>query len=629
MKRTAFLFIKNIKPVMKKIDGVPKSVRELFTGAKYSIHYYQREYQWQTKQIEELIDDLTDEFFEFYSEEDDRGRVIDYGHYFMGPIVLTADENAIIDGQQRLTSLNLLLIYLYHNIKDVEESAEVLQLIYSKKAGSKTFNIHVPEVPERHTIMTALLKKEEVDISIMPESIRNIVGRYNDIESIVKNLLSDSSLPTFKDWLLDNVDFIKIVAQTEQDAHKIFVSMNDRGLSLTPTEMLKGFLLSKIDNDKTREQANELWKSRILQLKGIGKEGESDFIKNWLRAQYADTIRERKKNALPGDYDIIGTSFHKWVREHTEELGLYKSKDYECFVLQEFDKFSRLYLEIKSVSTDLTAGYEHVYYNAERNFTLQEQLILSSISPMESKEVSLAKIKLVAAFMDLYFTRRIFNYKTVDYSSMVYNIFLLSKKLRGKTYHDLLNLLKLELEIGEFKLDTVGDFRLTGWTKRYMLHIIARMTDFIEVNSGLASKFVNYVDRNCRNPYDIEHIFSDHHEMFKNDFPEKETFEMARNKFGALLILPMDKNRSLSDLPYEKKLPIYFGENLLTKSLSEDCYRNNPQFVRFYESHSLHFLPIREFDKSSLQNRQKLYQELVSEVWSASVLDKVAQLKST
>jgi uncharacterized protein with ParB-like and HNH nuclease domain len=115
--------------------------------------------------------------------------------------------------------------------------------------------------------MTALLKKEEVDISIMPESIRNIVGRYNDIESIVKDLLIDSSLPTFKDWLLDNVDFIKIVAQTEQDAHKIFVSMNDRGLSLTPTEMLKGFLLSKIDNDKTREQANELWKSRILQLK--------------------------------------------------------------------------------------------------------------------------------------------------------------------------------------------------------------------------------------------------------------------------------------------------------------------------------------------------------------------------
>jgi uncharacterized protein with ParB-like and HNH nuclease domain len=46
---------------MKKIDGTPKTIRELFTGVKYTIHYYQREYQWQTKQIEELIDDLTEE----------------------------------------------------------------------------------------------------------------------------------------------------------------------------------------------------------------------------------------------------------------------------------------------------------------------------------------------------------------------------------------------------------------------------------------------------------------------------------------------------------------------------------------------------------------------------------------
>ncbi|MEI2658795.1 MAG: DUF262 domain-containing protein [Bifidobacterium adolescentis] len=71
------------------------------------------------------------------SAEDERGKVLEYGHYFMGSIVLTADDNAIIDGQQRLTSLTLLLIYLYHQLEDEEERAEVLQLIYSKKAGYK------------------------------------------------------------------------------------------------------------------------------------------------------------------------------------------------------------------------------------------------------------------------------------------------------------------------------------------------------------------------------------------------------------------------------------------------------------------------------------------------------------
>lgn len=49
---------------MKKIDGTPKTITELFTGVKYTIHYYQREYQWQTKQIEALIDNKRQELYE-------------------------------------------------------------------------------------------------------------------------------------------------------------------------------------------------------------------------------------------------------------------------------------------------------------------------------------------------------------------------------------------------------------------------------------------------------------------------------------------------------------------------------------------------------------------------------------
>jgi uncharacterized protein with ParB-like and HNH nuclease domain len=406
---------------MKKIDGTPKSIRELFTGVKYTIHYYQREYQWQTKQIEELLSDLTEEFFEFYSDTDERSKVLDYGHYFMGSIVLTNEENAIIDGQQRLTSLTLLLIYLYHQLEDEEERAEVLQLIYSKKAGTKTYNIHVPEMPERFDVMNALLQKEYMDVSKHSETIKNIYNRFYDIEAIMNDTLPKNTIEMFKDWLIDNVDFIRIVAQTEQDAHKIFVSMNDRGLSLTPTEMLKGYLLSKIENDSIRQQANDLWKKRILDLKGLGKEEESDFIKNWIRSQYAETIRERKKNASPGDFDIIGTAFHKWIREHSSQMKLLRSKDYEDFVLKQFDKFSHIYLDLKNYSTNYTPGFESVFYNGNRNFTLQFQLILASIDPNETKEESDKKIKLISCFLDLYFTRRIFNYKTVDYSAIVYN----------------------------------------------------------------------------------------------------------------------------------------------------------------------------------------------------------------
>jgi uncharacterized protein with ParB-like and HNH nuclease domain len=562
-------------PFMKKIEGTPKSIREIFTGAKYTIHYYQREYQWQTKQIEELIDDLTEAFFEFYSPEDERSKVLEYGHYFLGSIVLTSEDNAIIDGQQRMTSLTLLLIYLYHNLTDEEERAEVLQLIYSRKAGSKTFNIHVPEVPgaargygspaEQFTYM---------DVTNHSETVRNIYYRFQDVTALMNDAIRTDALEVFKDWLIDNVDFIRIVAQTEQDAHKIFVSMNDRGLSLTPAEMLKGYLLSRIDNDAVREDANELWKKRIVELKALGKEEESDFIKNWIRAQYADTIRERKKNASPGDFDVIGTSFHKWIREHNDILQLNRSKDYEDFVIRQFDKFSEIYLNLKNYSSTLTEGYEYVFYNANRNFTLQYQLILASIDPRETREVSDKKIKLVSCFLDLYFTRRIFNYKTVDYSALVYTIFMLSKKIRRKELPDLLSVLKEEIANMEFQLEKIDDFRLNGWTVRYMLHILARITSYIETGSGQTSNFIHYVSREIKNPLRHRACVVRPSRRFHDGISRKrKPSTSSATLFGALLLLPMDKNRSLSDKRYEQKLPIYFGENLLAKSLCPSAIR--------------------------------------------------------
>ena len=605
---------------MKKIDGTPKTIRELFTGYKYTIHYYQREYLWQRKQIEELLDDLTEEFSEYYSPEDERLKVLEYGHYFMGSIVLTADDNAIIDGQQRLTSLTLLLIYLYHNLNDERERADVLPLIFSRKAGSETFNINVPEMPERNIVMNTLLQDQYFDISKQAETVRNIYSRFHDIKDIMNDILQKEQLAMFKDWLIDNVDFIRIVAQTEQDAHKIFVSMNDRGLSLTPTEMLKGYLLSKIESDSVRKQANELWKKRILELKSLGKEEESDFIKYWIRSQYAESIRERKKNALPGDFDIIGTAFHKWTREHNNHMKLVKSKDFEDFILKQFDKFSQLYLDLKKYSSTITPGFEYVFYNADRNFTLQYQLILAAIDPMETLEESNKKIKLVSCFLDLYFTRRIFNYKTVDYSSIVYNIFLISKKIRRKPLPELLNILEQEINEMEFQLEKIDDFRKTGWSVRYLLHILARLTDYVETSSGMTSNFSNYINREIKNPYDIEHIICDHHEWFMTEYPEKDIFDKYRNKFGGLLILPMDKNRSLQDLRFQKKLPIYFGENLLAKSLNIDCYKNNPQFERFYLSEKLLFKSYIDFDKNALLERQELYEELAKKIWDVKRL---------
>ena len=61
----------------------------------------------------QMVDDLTTEFLEYYQHGDARPAVADYGAYFMGSIVLAGRENAIIDGQQRFSSLTLLLMYIF------------------------------------------------------------------------------------------------------------------------------------------------------------------------------------------------------------------------------------------------------------------------------------------------------------------------------------------------------------------------------------------------------------------------------------------------------------------------------------------------------------------------------------
>lgn len=63
---------------MKKIEGSPKNLKQLLQNTKYSIHYYQREYMWQRKHIEELIDDLTSEFLDNYKPGDSRPAVAEY-----------------------------------------------------------------------------------------------------------------------------------------------------------------------------------------------------------------------------------------------------------------------------------------------------------------------------------------------------------------------------------------------------------------------------------------------------------------------------------------------------------------------------------------------------------------------
>jgi len=282
-----------VRPV-REILGKARTVRELLKGMKYSIDYYQREYKWHEKQISELIDDLSSKFLEEYEPGHPRTRVQAYPHYFLGSIIISKKDNAnyIVDGQQRLTSLTLLLLLIRQLQKGRTEKVNIDELIVSERYGQTSFNLHVDE---RDACMEALYHGEPFDPSGRSESVQNLYQRYADIDAAFPDELRGDALPYFVDWLLENVHLVEITAYSDDDAYTIFETMNDRGLSLTPTEMLKGYLLANIDDDVKRIAADKLWRNRVFELNQAGKEIEPDSFKAWLRSQYAQKFASARR----------------------------------------------------------------------------------------------------------------------------------------------------------------------------------------------------------------------------------------------------------------------------------------------------------------------------------------------
>ena len=145
---------------MSPIDGKAKSVRQLLQGVKYSIDYYQREYRWEAKQVRELVNDLSGTFLEEYESELSRTKVADFPHDFLGSIIISqkGSESFLVDGQQRLTSLTLLLMLLRNLQGDRPNAVNIDDLIFSERYGQKTFNLAVDE-RARWGVRTAIAVK--------------------------------------------------------------------------------------------------------------------------------------------------------------------------------------------------------------------------------------------------------------------------------------------------------------------------------------------------------------------------------------------------------------------------------------------------------------------------------------
>jgi len=228
----------------------------------------------------------------------------------------------------------------------------------------------------------------------------------------------------------------------------------------------------------------------------------------------------------------------------------------------------------------------------------------------------------VARFIETFMVYRSVNHRTLAQSSIRYTLYSFVKEIRDVSVANLVKILKNKIREFDENLSGILDFGLHQQNKRFVRYLLARITNYIETESGIPSRFEDYMFDAIKKPFQIEHIWADNFREHQDEFKQRDDFYEYRNKIGGLLLVSKGINQAFSDAPYEKKLPHYLKENLLARSLHEKCYEKNPNFLRFIKCTGINFKPHKHFKKHDLQQRTELYKEICEKIWSIDGFDK-------
>jgi len=622
---------------INKIDVYKKTVKELLSE-KYILDYFQREYKWQTDQVVDLLTDLETRFLQDYKDGDTPKEVANYGYYYLGSIILSSKgtEYSIIDGQQRLMTLTLLLIYLQNLQRDlkIDRPIDLTQLI-SNDDYVFTPNIYVEEWSK---CLESLYNYGKYNLSDESISIKNLVSRYDDIGGLLSEKIQKEALKEFIIWLRQNVIFSQILTYSDDDAYRIFEAMNDRGLDLTYTEMMKGYLLVKVKDEEKILELNASWKENIHALTLCTENEDLRFFTAFFRAKYAETIGQAKKDNLDGDFERIGSNFYRWIIQEEKKTGVQNRQDVVDFLENKIPFYIGIYKKIYDASQNFNKELESIYYLNRLGFaeTISHSLLLSPIKHDDDVETINKKLSIVSHFLEMFTVYMAINSKRYAQSLIKHRFYPLVIKIRNATIDELADILLKEYEDFDYYLDGinetkypeeynpegVSDLELNGQNRKFIKFFLARITTFIENQSGYKSSFVNYFDTSQRKPFQIEHLWCDDYKLYEEEFKQRDDWLHYRNSIGALILLPEGTNQSHSKDPYEKKLPHYLKENLLAKSLHPECYNKNPNFINFIKTFNLPFKAHEHFKKSDIDDRLNLYFEIAKLIWNKETFDK-------
>ena len=234
---------------MSKLNVDQKTIKELFQDKKadFLIPDYQRPYAWGEAECQTLWDDI----FSFAIPDEGRIEFDSNSEYFLGPIVTFRNLNSkleVIDGQQRLTTLMLLLRAFYTKFGHMQDRASIATKQNIEKCIWKTDEFGEPDMAALKIdseVATDKDKHEFLDIlrtgTVKPGEKSRYAANFKFFQDCIDSFLA--KYPTYFAYLptriMNNCILLPIEAESQDTALRIFSTLNDRGMPLSDSDIFK------------------------------------------------------------------------------------------------------------------------------------------------------------------------------------------------------------------------------------------------------------------------------------------------------------------------------------------------------------------------------------------------------